>query len=317
MKEVSYEGPGVEEAPSWKASKERSRGSASVSPIRTYRMDADQLLKEKKLSKVAMIMAEQKKRRGENVTETTEAHEASHLGMIIFVLVLVIVFACGVGFYVLFRVPEGMDAKVGTSTSTGGKVAPRSTEPALRIDITRSPREQVLADLRIAFQGETSSGGGVRAVAFIKKSDDEEVVAPGKEVLLLLSGGVAPGALIASLPGNLRYEITGSAQKSGVIILATDSYGSALSAMLGWEYTLKKDLALALHPDMERKDVFRDDGGTWKDERIAGIDTRMYRDSSGRAILGYAFIDKRTLVVFGSDIALDTLLRRIRSETKG
>ena len=153
MKEISYDGPGLEkEEEAWAAKHERSTGSTKAPTVRTFRADVEDLIKEKGTTKSQIVMAEATRRESRGERRILHEEDDSHLGRIIFLLVLVLAFGIGVGAYALLGVKFSIPF-LNTATSTIATTTPTAED--LGILISNSPREAVLADISIAF-GKTS-----------------------------------------------------------------------------------------------------------------------------------------------------------------
>lgn len=306
MKEVSYDGPPEEEQPSWKPRETRSRGNERISPIRTYRMDVDQLIKEKKPTATEIVMAEQKKKLETGGALQEKPQGESHFGAIIFVLLLVLAFAGGVGFYILFGAN-----KTPSPGSTENPAAPQQKIKASTITISGSPREQVLADIAIAINESVIPPGSSRPINFVNKIGGDQTPASASLILNALAATPLDESLTNSLENNSLFEIYALAKPACVFIVGTRSYASTFSGMLKWEKQMPRDFMAAINPiTRDRTVLLQINSSDWKDERISGIDARVLRASEGTAVLMYAIVDKKTLIISGSDTALEAYIQK-------
>ena len=198
MKEISYQGPSFFDKGKEKKAL-RSRGSEIAPTIRTFRADVEELIEEKGTTKTQMVMAETARReaRGESRVKNDGK---PHLGIIIFVLFLVLAFGIGIGAYVLI----GTKTKIFTPPSElAPEILPLEQQP-IEIQLSGSPREQIMADISIGFGKTKLVVGGVREVRFITKPEGGSVrSANTEEVLKAISQSVPSDSLIRSL-GEVR-----------------------------------------------------------------------------------------------------------------
>ncbi len=301
MKEIAYDGPAFDqEEKDWKKKgSERSKGSVKAPTMRTFRADVEEMIETKAPTKTQIIMAEEARR--ESRGESRVYHEEeSHLGRTIFILLLVLAFGIGVAAYAL----------IGTKT-LGKKdsiaVLPLSMQP-VEIVLSNSPREQVMADLSIAFGKTSIASGGVRDVQFLIIEDGESRNASTSEVLRAIALKTPPETLLRSLGEAAEYGIHALNTLSGYFYFRTRSYPNTFSGMLEWEPNMARDLMPTLDPLYGRKNIAALLGRTFKDERIGGKDARVLRDVDGKTLIAYVFIDKKFLLISTSDVMLASLL---------
>lgn len=303
MKEISYEGPSFFEKGKEKKAT-RSRGSLAAPTVRTFRADVEELIEEKGTTKTQMVMAEAARReaRGESRIQNSDT---PHLGRIIFILLLVLTFGIGVGAYVL----------IGTKITEPEPIAeiekPLSQRP-IEIQISNSPREQIMADISISFGKTALAVGGVREVHFMTKPTDESArIATTEEILKAISFGAQSESLIRSLSDISTFGIFVERNALiGYLLLNTRSYSNSFSGMLDWENMMTKDLLPALSPWYPRKDIKNLEGRLFTDERIAGVDARVLRDIDGKVVLIYTFINRSGLLITAGEETFVIMIAR-------
>ena len=74
--------------------------------------------------------------------------------------------------------------------------------------------------------------------------------------------------------------------------------------MLDFESGMARAIIPLLNPRYDRKLISRLDGRRFKDLRIGNDDARVLYDVDDTALLAYAFVNKKTLIIAG---AVDTL----------
>lgn len=301
MKEIAYDGPAFDqEENDWrKKSKERSKGSVKAPTMRTFRADVEEMIEEKAPTKTQVIMAEANRR--ESRGESRVLHEEeSHLGRIIFILVLVLAFGTGIAMYAL------VGTKMLDTTPTTPEL-PLSMKP-LEITLTNSPREQVMADLSIAFAKTSLATGGIREVKFLIVDASGSRSASTSELLRAISASPPPDGLLRSLGDESEYGIHALTSLTGYFYFRSRSYPNTFAGMLEWETNIARDLIPPFNPLYARKNILNLTGRAFKDERIGGRDSRILRDIDGKALIAYTFIDKKYLLITSTDLALASLL---------
>lgn len=302
MKEISYDGPTYDESEQ-RRKRARSRGSEKVPPLRTFRGDVADLVTKQNMTKTQMVIAEASRR--EERGEARTLHEGeSHLGKIIFVLLLVLTFGIGIAFYVL----------VGSKTTTPEEVATTkgpARQASAEILITESPREQIMADILIAFRDTKLAPGNMRDIAFtVTDPDGGTDIASTAKILTALALSTPPETLLRSLDETNEYGIyTGERGLAGFFNITALSYPETFAGMLEWEDRLVADLVPALNPNYGRTGFVSVRNKPFADERIEGVDARVLRDDSGVLLISYTILDRKTLIIAGGEEALRGLIR--------
>ena len=301
MKEIAYDGPAFDqEEKDWrKKSTERSKGSAKAPTMRTFRADVEEMIEEKAPTKTQVIMAEANRREARGESRVLHEEE-SHLGRIIFILVLVLAFGIGIAMYAL------IGTKILDMTPTTPEL-PLSMKP-LEVTLTNSPREQVMADLSIAFAKTSLATGGIRKVNFLITDASGTHNASTSDLLRATSVTPPPDGLLRSLGDEPEYGIHALTSLSGYLYLRSRAYPNTFAGMLEWETNMARDLIPTFNPLYARKNIPNLMGRSFKDERIGGRDARVLRDVDGKALIAYTFIDKKYLLITSTDLALASLL---------
>ncbi len=295
MKEISYDSSRFD-----KENKERnkkqpeSRGSTKAPTVRTFRTDVEGMIQEKGVTKNEITMAEAARRESRGESRFPVQDEGSHLGRIIFILLLVLAFGIGTGIYAL------IGTKISIPFLSVATTTPVTTDD-VSIDIYNSPREQILADISLSFGKTALPGGGERTVNFLTKSTSGDSVPATLQQFLK-----ATNATQASLPlptfvePELTYRIRSGVALTGVITLKTRSFPDAFATLLEWEPDMAHDLVPVLNPWYGRKDLKGLDSRMFHDEQIGTVNARILSDVLGNSVIAYAFIDKKTLYIAGN-----------------
>ncbi len=295
MKEISYDSSRFDKENEEQNKKQiQSRGSTKAPAVRTFRADVEGLIQEKGVTKNDITMAEAARRESRGESRFPVEEEGSHLGRIIFILLLVLAFGIGTGMYALIGTKITIPF-LAVSTST-----PVTTDD-VSIDISHSPPEQIFADISLSFGKTALPNGSERAVNFITKSaDGSSVGATLQQFLKAVNASQASLPLPTFVDPELSYHIHSGTALTGVITLHTRSYPDAFATLLEWEPSMANDLIPILNPWYSRKDLKNLDGRMFHDELIGTVNARILSDVLGKSLLAYAFVDKKTLYIAGS-----------------
>lgn len=311
MKELTFNRPSEpEEEPIAKPQK-RSVGSKAAPTMRTYGRDVEGLLKEERITKTQVVMAEEERRESRGEVRTTHDDDSSHLTIIIIVLVFVLALGLGVGAYVLIGTTPTQEAE------GGGAAQAEKTERMLEIDITGSPREQILADTAVAYSKTTFTPNESRVIAFTIIGQDKKIRdATSLELLTALAATNIPEALLRSVLPGVTLTVEGrtiSDPLIGYLALTSRSYANSAASMLEWEGAMANDLIPLLDPKFKRTRLAELYGRPWSDMRVSGIDTRIMKDADNQVVIAYAFIDKTRIIIAGNEMVLGSVISRTQA----
>ncbi len=306
MKEISYDGPTFDENEQ-RRKLARSRGSLTAPPLRTLHDDVEKMVGEQHITKTQMVIAETARREERGESRTIQTGE-SHFGRIIFLLVLMLAFGVGVGIYALIG---------GKTMGVDTTVKKPNRQASAEILISGSPREQIMADISIAFSDTKLATGKTRELVFVTKDSTGTVQdASTIEVLNALSLFSPPDILLNSLNESLSYGIYADDRTPiGYLIISTHSYPETFAGMLEWEKRMSDDLVPSMNPLHRRTALVDVHRKMFTDERIGGVDARVLRDKSGTMLLAYTVIDRNTLIITGGEEALRGLLLSVAQKT--
>lgn len=304
MKEIEYNGPAFKSKEERLAQQKRvrSRGSSTAPTVRTFRADVEELIQKKGTTKTQIIMAEAARREERGEHRVLHKDDSSHLGRIIFLLMLVLAFTLGLGAYIFIGTNISLPFISNTSVIEEKLV----TSDTINILITDSPREQILADLSITFGKTSLPQDQTREVSFkVKEADEKLRPATTKELLSALSLQTPPDELLQSLGDTPFYGIYSKDKLMGYIQISSRSYPNTFSGMLLWESNMSQDLTPVIDPWYNRKNIKDLLGRSFEDEHLGTIDARVLRDMEGKTVLAYTFVNKKILLITSST---DTLL---------
>ena len=308
MKELSFNRPSEpeieREAP---APRTRSQGSKRAPTMRTYGKDVAGLLRDEHITKTQVVMAEEERRETRGEVRTVH-NDDSHLTKIILILLAILALGLGAGAYML----------IGTTSTTSSEEAPiaevKKTERMLEVDISNSPREQVISDTAVAYTKTTFTPNESRIIAFTTADTGQRNRdATATELLGALATTKIPETFLRSVHPEISLTIEGKMITDpliGYLTLTTRSYANSVSGMLEWENTMAPDLIPILDPKFSRTRLTELRDRSWADRRVLGIDVRFLDDANGRVVLMYTFIDRVKIIIAGSEQAMESVLAR-------
>ena len=314
MKEIAYERPPLEKSPDVTAKASLpSKGSTLAPTLRTFQGDATK--ETTKTTKLAMMMAERTRREERGLSRVQTEESGHNLGRTIFLLLLVLAFGIGVGIYALIGAPTSTPSLSGTKGSTKEKEAASSDAS---IAIGHSSREEILSNVSDIFAQTKLAQGDVRIVKIVTNdtADNTAQDATASAVLRTLGVKAPPETLLRSLADTQIYGIYSATELVGFFKLRSRSYPETFAGMLKWEEDMGGALTLALNPKMKKSDADAFNGRAFRDERIAGIPTRVLSDPDGETSIVYAFPDKKTLLIAGDRETLRMLIETMQEESK-
>lgn len=286
MKEISYEGsPYKKEESEWL--KKHRRTAPPLEPV----PGPEQIVQ-------AQPIAPQRMQNIPPVSVHATEDEDHHLGMIIFILMLVLAFGIGVGAYVLIGTSKKAEPVVQQEAAV---VAEINTAQYTDILLSDSPRAQILVDIALAFKNTSLAEGGVHHVTFVANDvGGKSRPATVSEIFQAVRSERIPDSLFHSLETALTYEIRSGTPPAGKITLTSRSAAHTYGALFDWEQGLSKTLIPLLHPLLNTSYLRDIEERKFHDERIDGTDVRVLVDIMGDVVIIYGFTDPKTLVIAGS-----------------
>ncbi len=305
MKEISFDRPEkTEEELATPPARERSRGSLKAPPLRTFGRDVESLVQTTGITKTQAVMAEASRRESRGESRTVHDDD-SHLTLIIFILLLVLAFGVGVGLYVLIGVNK--------KTALTENIAQEKTERMFEVNIAKSPREQIIADIGVAFSKSSYNTNESRVVAFVTVDDVTKNMrdANAGELLRAITMSPIPDMLQRALGETSVLRVHGKTITDpliGSIEFSIRSYPNAFLGMLEWEKTIARDLISILDPKFSRTTILGLTGRQFVDERVGSTNIRVLRTIDEQAVLAYMFLDNERLIIARNDEILDLII---------
>lgn len=278
-----------------------SRNDPSIRPLRTFKSDAEEAVRYGGVSKINMVVAEQKKREASgSVDYVKENKPRARLIIFIILALLCIGFA---GWYYLSSSVRNAPMGITASAANMKSIVPFTKGTVIVLDASADPLALIEKKLATGNAGI----GNVFGVIPVSTSTSTSQ-AP---IARIFSNTHIPSRLARSLGESYMFGVYTFDTESPFLILTNTFYQNAFSGMLEWENNLKNDFSSFIMQSYPTASLVALDTALFVDSVISNIDVRELKDSSGKVMLAYAFADKDTIVLTTSESALKYLLDRL------
>jgi hypothetical protein len=286
--------------------------------IRTYESDVAHAVERKRASVMTIALAENMDKNGNSSigTNDTSHHYGKKIAFMFFSLAL-LVGGVGGGYYLYLQSP--LSKKSPETTIPAMVVGIITPEFQKTIDITNLKPTAIVSSAHTLSDAAKLQEGNIIEFLIGKQTTDQKgqkglIRVGGSDILDVFDFG-APDMLKRSLTDMFMFGIYADTDgKKDFVILTTDFFQNAYTAMIRWEPTMVADIAsfFGYAPNQLIDSVTGlPEGGVWKDAQIRNKDVRVYTNSSGQTILLYSFVDKNTLIITRSENALREIVTRI------
>jgi len=285
--------------PVTEAHKESFKNDPSIKPLRTFKTDAEEAVRYSNVSKIDMVVAEQKKR---DKTPIQYAEKKASPGLYIAFVLLIIVLLGG-GWYFWFSSTQSNQ----TTTNSAPVFSGKTIIPYSKVGLVVIGEGDPISLISQKLVGDSAGIGNVYAVIPV----DSASSASPSALSTVMANTHIPSRLLRSLSDEYMMGIYSYDVQSPFVILKDTFYQNAYSGMLDWENDLGSDLAPLIHIAHPNESPASIGTATWNDIVISNIDVRALRNGSGDTLLAYAFADKDTIVIAATENSLKYLLDRI------
>jgi len=119
-----------------------------------------------------------------------------------------------------------------------------------------------------------------------------------------------PASFLETIQPNFNVLAAYTKNAGGIaLIFELQNFETGLSSMLSWEKSMWQDWK----PFFSSEDVSNISRFSFEDEIIQNQDSRIFKNSGGKVILGYAIFNKKLLVISTSRESLNLVLTRVVS----
>jgi hypothetical protein len=266
-----------------------------IKSLRTFQGDVQEAISKNKYSSTTILVSEQKRQieRPEvaNLVKKSEVKNKTYilLGSIFIIL--------GVASIVLLfnNIPENgvTPQEKQTTLITYSEERPITTSNLTRNDLVNNIIEQ-----------KQTWNGVVNSVLYINLNSNTNVEDISKVSSLI--GPNMPPSLSRSFAKDYMLGIYSFDTNETFMIITIDDYSLAYPGMLKWEENMAKDLDgfFDINPSTLENSVF-------VDETVKNRDLRVLKDSTGKPLVIYSFIDRKTLIIARNEGILSAIVDKI------
>ncbi len=288
--------------------------SPALSPVRTFKADAEEEIQRHGGSLTSMVLAERAKKMDHGPQPLEEATTPQKHGRLFLILGALIFVLAGGGILAFVLINVAAPQQTTTAPREDGSLF---TESRREIPLVQENRREVETLLTTRINGAQLPINQIERLVITRK---ERVPAPEGEGAVEQQTSItverffaimeseAPASLIRALDPAFVFGIHSFTGNNPFFILTVRSFPNAVSGMLAWEPALYDDMARVFNLPRE-EGVFTT--SRFDDAVIKNHDVRIMRDGEGRTLLFYSFVDEKTLVVAGNEITFDELIKRL------
>lgn len=280
-----------------------------VRPLRTYKDDIAQAVKEHNVSLVSAVAAEEKKRRtGPIVVETAKQ------GVKLYLLALMSIFFITAGGGALWLAYE-LKIVGGGGVEVIDIPSHLFTEHQRAIDLPDGNRTTILNILAAEIERSVAPLNAMEQLYFTEGLATPE----GSRARLISAEDLlgrlelhAPSSFLRALDDDFTFGIHSFGGLEPFLVLKTSSYDTAFAGMLEWEKNMSNDLAPVFGPALSTSAGILG-AGSFEDVVIQSRDARILRRGNGDIALMYAFLDRETIILTTNRNTFMEILTRMAS----
>jgi len=278
-------------------------------PLRTYESDIAEALARKRTSTTDIVIAESRKKEGNDSIKTKVDSNANKKMIIVVISLILVIAGLGGGYYLYLRSPLAPGETV-PEIAIVPSLMPTDSEVTLAIDDESSL--QIQRKIQDEFI-ESQSPGTLREIVPTIVMDNKVLRLPAAEMLRRMEID-PPDALTRSLTSlwMMGVHADKSGEKNLFIIVTTNFFQNTFAGMLSWEQVMADDLKAYLYP--EQTDQYFTVRGKFVDKLVKNRDVRAYQADDGKILFIYSFIDNTRLVITGSESTLEELIARLEKQ---
>jgi hypothetical protein len=298
-------------------------GLSIVRPLRTYKSDVDDAMREKKVSVAGMATAKQDRvfklktkvptKPPLKVTPPTVNKPPSKTSnkttmRVVSALLIIAALALLIFFYFKFRPP---------AVPAGSEITSFIFVDDLKtINVTGKDTDSFARELTGIVNSNALPVGAVTHI-YTTKGGGEEVKPLAADEFLRLIGAEPPSSLNRSLISVFMIGTHVTEDTEPFMIFQTGFYENVFAGMLEWEKQMVTDFEDVLGYDLrfrlglDQSAVIALELPDFEDVVIQNKDARVMRDPNGETILLYSFLNRQTVVITTNENTLNEIARRL------
>lgn len=274
--------------------------------IKTYRDFAVEALKNKPTSLVKMIIEEKRKQ------EIEYNHSPKNKKNIFFILLSALLFVLGivvVALVIIFLFQKSKEVETDKIP-----LEPKSLiyfDYKIENDISDADRSDI-KKVSLEVIDETKIPiGDLKIFYFVKKDENGFKELVTSQDFLEILDTRAPLQFIRNLKEEFSFGVVSTIEGSSpFLILGINNFDASYNFLLTWERTLMSDLADLFNVNSKYNSL------KFQDLDLYNKDTKTILDEEGKIVLGYSFIDLKTLVFFTNDKSFKKIINSFQNNKK-
>ena len=279
-----------------------------LKPLQTYASDMANAVKESHGSVVKIAMAEQERRRKEevNVSPTSKKNLIFIGGGVVLMILAVIS-------VIFFMSSKNTTVQVASQAQQAPSII--ATDAQKEIDITTMGKNDIGSAVAAEITGTTQQINTIEQLVLVKTINGQKALVGTQGFFSALESS-APDSLVRSLGSSPTLGIHSFNGNDLFIAFHTDSYPTAFAGMLAWEPTLFDDMyqLFGISVAGNNSGLFN---AKFVDTVIENQDARALLDSTGKVAFFYTFLGehKDTLVITTKESTLNEVVNRLQATT--
>lgn len=296
----------------------KKKDSSSLSPIRTYKYDTAELIKNKHESVVSIAAAESKKRAKKHYAPQPEVSPSFLENNLAIVAVSLLFIVAGSALTWFFITPIEPTQNRASQTENSPVIF---SDNSKELDVTTLRGIDLLRFLAKEGDEASLSLGAILHLDLVRGGIPEEISLTTEQFFAKIGGSV-PDKLVRFLEPSFMLGIHGSTDHQPFLILKTSSFENAFASMLEWEENMNKDLSPLFGPVLTNTTLTLPTGEevsttriviprVFNDVVVRNVDTRLLRDDRGDIALLYAFPNAKTIIITTNENTFFEVFRRM------
>ncbi len=291
-------------------------------PLRTYEGDIAEALARKKTSVATIAIAENKKESGsETITNVPRKSNGKNF-LLLLLSIIIVAAAVGGVYYVYLQSPLALPVAKEPETKISSLI---KTDFQKSISIGNDKKSELAQKIQTDLFDGNIGTNQVSELILNKTNDGVESRVTGSEFFDIFDI-TSPDILKRSISDKWMlgtYDI--GSEKLPFIIFTSDFFQNTYAGMLKWESSIPDELAILLNYKNKARpesvvgtttlSSFFTILGKFEDKVVSNRDVREFINENGELLVLYSFINKDTLVITTSEIALKNVIERIEKQT--
>jgi hypothetical protein len=281
---------------------------SSLKQIRTFQGDVASALKQQNESLVSI----QKRQSVKNEIEKAKTEEpSSGIGKTILLVISIILFIGlgGVGGYLTYNHFKTITAPLPVAIPENRFIGVNETK---NINSSALTRDSFISLIKSERNGIPEDNPSQITQIELRKGEGETAALLHTSEFILLLQAKTPSSLGRAFDQNFMLGQLGNIDRSTFILIKLKSFEQAYPGMLEWEKDIEEDLGPIFIMEEELSKL--SPNKNFEDITITNKDARVLKDSEGKIVLLYTFIDNQELLITDNEDSMKTIISAISAQ---